>query len=198
VLDLARACRTDPGLTAAIEAALSEHAAATTATTLAAKVLQLTIPGVPDIYQGCEWLALTLVDPDNRRPVDYPDLRSRFVGLDQAGGLGAGADVSEAKVWVTSRVLRLRRERPELFGADSSYRPLESSSHLVGFVREHTDGAVATVVPRVSWTREAPSITLPDGRWTDVLSGSVHEGGPRQQSELHGHLPVAVLLRESG
>jgi (1->4)-alpha-D-glucan 1-alpha-D-glucosylmutase len=186
VLDLARACLSDAALVAQVKEVLAEHATEITATTLAAKVLQLTLPGVPDVYQGCEWLALTLVDPDNRRParfaspaVDDPD---PVLGL--------------IKQRLTRTVLRLRRDRPGLFGAEAAYRPLDSSSHLLGFVRENGDESVATVVPRVSRTREAAWIELPAGRWTDVLSGVTRDGGPHQRDELLGHLPVAVLVRE--
>ena len=70
-------------------------------------------------------------------------------------------------------------------------------SHLIGFVRENGDESVATVVPRVSRTREAGLDRAAPGRWTDVLSGVTLEGGPRQRDELLGHLPVAVLVREA-
>jgi (1->4)-alpha-D-glucan 1-alpha-D-glucosylmutase len=185
VLDLARACVSDTALTARLEQVLDEHAAEITTTTLAAKALQLTMPGVPDVYQGCEWLALTLVDPDNRRPVRF--------------GAAAADDPDPVlgliKQRMTRTVLRLRRERPALFGTEAGYRPLESSTHLIGFVREHAEEAVATVVPRNSRSREAAWIELPTGRWTDVLSGRSHDGGSQQRDELLGHLPVAVLVK---
>jgi (1->4)-alpha-D-glucan 1-alpha-D-glucosylmutase len=187
VLDLARACLSDAALVAQVKEALADHAAEIVATTLAAKALQLTLPGVPDVYQGCEWLTLTLVDPDNRRPARFASPSAD--DPDPVLGL--------IKQRLTRTVLRLRRERPGLFGAEATYRPLDSSSHLIGFVRENGDESVATVVPRVSRTREAAWIELPNGRWTDVLSGVTLEGGPRQRDELLGHLPVAVLVREA-
>src|SRR5207302_2349370 len=83
---------------------------------LAQKLLQLTMPGVPDVYQGQELPALALVDPDNRRPVDY-DLRLQ--GLGRMATRPADVD---PKLLVTAAALRLRRDRPASFGGD--YTPL--------------------------------------------------------------------------
>ena len=77
---------------------------------LGQKLLQLTLPGVPDIYQGCELVDLSLVDPDNRRPVDYDDRRARLAHVQH----GAPRDLSDEKLLVTHKALMLRREGPPL------------------------------------------------------------------------------------
>ncbi len=108
---------------------------------LAQTLIRLTSPGVPDIYQGTEIWDLSLVDPDNRRPVDY-DLRRSL--LEKARGASAsdalaGLDSGLAKIWLISRVLGVRRGRPELFGVEGTYRPLPVSgaraAHAVAFAR---------------------------------------------------------------
>ncbi|HXW43138.1 MAG TPA: malto-oligosyltrehalose synthase, partial [Streptosporangiaceae bacterium] len=124
VLDLATAIVTDTELAGQISsfvAAISPDAAVNS---LGAKLVQLTMPGVPDVYQGCELAAFSLVDPDNRRPVDYARRRVLLAALDEAGpGSTAGpGNLDAAKLHVTSRALRLRRDHPEWFAAD--YRPL--------------------------------------------------------------------------
>jgi len=92
--------------------------------------LKLTAPGIPDFYQGSELWDLSLVDPDNRRPVDY-DLRRRLLA-DLAGSLSpeairARADEGLPKLWLIRQALHLRRRRPELFGRDATYRPSRSA-----------------------------------------------------------------------
>ncbi len=91
---------------------------------LGQKLLALTLPGVPDVYQGCELVDLSLVDPDNRRPVDYADRRDRLARLRDH----PPRDLDDEKLLVTSRALRLRRELREVFGDESRYVPLESTS----------------------------------------------------------------------
>ncbi len=78
------------------------------------------MPGVPDVYQGSELWDLSLVDPDNRRPVDFAARRELLARIDD-GWLPPIDDTGAAKLLVTARALRLRRQRPELF---RSYRPV--------------------------------------------------------------------------
>ena len=162
-------------------------------TALAQKAVQLTVPGVADTYQGSELWDLSLVDPDNRRPVDY-DARRRMLVLD---GLPEVDDSGAAKLHVVSRLLRLRRDRSELFLAGSSYTPLDAGGRAVGFVR---GGQVVTVAPtrallveRHGWGDDA--VELPAGRWTDVLTGAERDGGFVRLADLLADFPVAVLLR---
>ncbi|PKI90735.1 malto-oligosyltrehalose synthase [Actinomycetales bacterium SN12] len=168
---------------------------------LSAKVLQLTGPGVPDVYQGTELWDLSLVDPDNRRPVDFAQRERMLSELDAAvaeGSLPSIDDSGAAKLLVTSRALRLRRDHPELFTA---YRPETvagpAASHAVAVDRGGLT-VVATRLPvglerRGGWGEttlmrsEMPSI--------DVLTGRRFAGGPVRLAELLEHYPVA-LLRE--
>jgi (1->4)-alpha-D-glucan 1-alpha-D-glucosylmutase len=162
---------------------------------LGQKLVQLTMPGVPDVYQGTELVDLSLVDPDNRRPVDYARRRELLARLD-AGE--APRDVDEEKLLVVSRALRLRREHPEWFGVEATYEPVPAGTdHAVAFLRS---GQVLTVATRLAaglrhgWGEEA--LELPPGPWIDVLAGASYDGGPVRYAELLGRLPVALLVRQ--
>ncbi|HYE24418.1 MAG TPA: malto-oligosyltrehalose synthase [Clostridia bacterium] len=138
-------------------------------------LLKLTLPGVPDVYQGQELLDFSLVDPDNRRPVDY-SLRQRcldqFANLDGASYLPSLAGMlhdwadGRLKLWVTHRALRARREHLELF-QDGSYVPLRANHdrerHAVAFARTHATGKAVTVVPRFSFTLMNGELAAPLG-----------------------------------
>lgn len=135
---------------------------------LAQTTLKLTAPGNPDIYQGTELWDLSLVDPDNRRPVDYGIRRRLLKELSQSRSdlpalcremLDHYRD-GRIKMWVTMRILQLRNANPELFH-HGSYVPLETSTgnrHLCAFARMRTDAAaqksqtVIVAVPRFSYT----------------------------------------------
>ena len=171
------------------------------AATLGTKLVQLTLPGVADVYQGTEVPALTLVDPDNRRPVDYAALGARLSRLDSGA---APRDLADEKLLVTSRALRLRRDLPEAFiGTRAGYTPLATSTgHAFAFART-VDGApqVVTVVTRLAIGLErlrgwaGHSIALPEGEWLDVLSDRVVTGGVQPIAPLLERLPVALLVR---
>lgn len=178
---------------------------------LAAKLLTLTVPGVPDVYQGSERWEQSLVDPDNRRPVDYAE-RREMLDSDQPAQEGGVGDDGSRKLGVVTAALRLRREQPELF---DGYAELTSqgpaADHLVAFDR---GGAItlATRLPaglaeRGGWgdTR----VALRPGRWRDVLTGTVHELAPPTDesgavsadgaaevlvADLLAGLPVALLV----
>ena len=175
---------------------LDDLAPAVRATTLAAKLLQLTLPGVPDVYQGCEAIGRFLVDPDNRRPVDFGSRQRRLAAL--VSGEVSGLD--DEKLWVTAQALRLRRASPELYGPQGSYRPLQSDSpHVLGYLRSERVATVVTRWPgtlaRTGW--QQATVELPDGEWVDVLTDERHTGGrPIDCASLLGGLPVALLLRE--
>src|SRR5579883_1115531 len=116
----------DGGFIARLEAFIAGLAPAALANSAAVTLLKLTAPGVPDIYQGSELWDLNLVDPDNRRPVDY-GLRRRL--LRELDGLGAEQIVARAgeglpKLWIIREALRVRKSHPECFGAEAGYRPL--------------------------------------------------------------------------
>ncbi|MEV8173669.1 malto-oligosyltrehalose synthase [Microbacterium sp. NPDC079176] len=169
---------------------------------LSAKLLQLAAPGVPDVYQGTELWDHSLVDPDNRRPVDFA-ARSAMLGrldADVSRGILPPIDDSGlAKMLVTSRTLRLRRDNPELF---YRYRPGgvagEASDHVVAADR----GGVLAVASRLpvglerrgGWgdtvllRRELPA--------TDAITGRRFGRGPIRLADLLDTYPVALLVDE--
>jgi len=169
---------------------------------LAACLLQLAGPGVPDVYQGTELWAHDLVDPDNRRPVDIGRRRRLLAELDD-GWMPDIDDTGAVKLLLTSRVLRLRRNRPELFAGYTALRAEGSAAdHVVAFARSGVI-AVATRLPvglvRGGGWRDT-SITLPatgGDRWRDVLSGRVVTGGEVRVAGLLHRYPVALLVAES-
>jgi (1->4)-alpha-D-glucan 1-alpha-D-glucosylmutase len=168
---------------------------------LAQVLLKLTAPGVPDLYQGSELWDLSLVDPDNRRPVDYA-LRRRLLA-ELASGLSpeailARADEGLPKLWLIRQALHLRRRHPELFARGSTYRPLPvrgaRAAHAVAFARGE---GVVTIVPRLvlrlggDWGDTV--LELPAGRWSNELTGEEVEGGERCLQGLLGRFPAALL-----
>lgn len=164
---------------------------------LSAKLIQLTMPGVPDIYQGCEGIDRSLVDPDNRRLVDFV---ARARSLQALAGEVAG-DAESQKLSVVQTALRLRRDRPDSFGAKGGFVPLRASGsnaeHAVAFVRGSDVLIVATrlaarLATEGGW--EDTSIRLPDGMWVDALGGT-HFSGDVLMSDLLEALPVALLVR---
>ncbi|HET6294617.1 MAG TPA: malto-oligosyltrehalose synthase [Kribbella sp.] len=169
------------------------------AATLGQKLIQLTMPGVPDVYQGSELIDLSLVDPDNRRPVDYRQRIERLARLDEGA---KPKDLADEKLLVTSRALRLRRQNPEAFAG--SYTPLPTSNgHAVAFARGKTAeeaGAItlATRLPvalhRLGGWGDS-TVVLPEGDWQDVLTGRPVGSGAARINELLGDLPVALLAR---
>lgn len=194
---------TDPAVRRHIEDWLGGAAREIRANTLGQKAVQLLMPGVPDVYQGTDLVDLSLVDPDNRRPVDYAERGRRLARLD-AGE--APVDLADEKLLVTTKALRLRARRPDTFvGQRAGYVPLVSSSeHGVGFRRG--DGGpddVCVVVTRLAgrladrggWGEE--SVLLPSGDWRDVLSDRVVRGGDTLLADVVpvAGLPVAVLVR---
>jgi (1->4)-alpha-D-glucan 1-alpha-D-glucosylmutase len=164
------------------------------AATLGQKLVQLTMPGVPDVYQGSEFVDLSLVDPDNRRPVDYSSRVARLARLDS----GAHPDgLADEKLLVTSRALRLRRQEAEAFAG--SYKPLPTSSgHAVAFARGDAAVTIATRLPvalhRLGGWGDS-TVVLPDGDWQDVLTGRPVGSGAARIHELLAELPVALLAR---
>ncbi|MFF9767663.1 malto-oligosyltrehalose synthase [Streptomyces sp. NPDC014636] len=154
------------------------------ANVLGTALVHLTMPGVPDVYQGTEGEYRALVDPDNRRPVVFPP---------EAPG---------EKEALTTAALRLRARRPDAFGADASYDPLAAegpaAEHCLAFARS---GEVVTAVTRLSlrlaeaggW-RET-RLPLPPGRWADVLTEGREFTGHARVADLFDRLPVVLLAR---
>lgn len=172
------------------------------AATLAMKLIQLTMPGVPDIYQGTEAVNPTLVDPDNRRPVDF---QANASTLGRVLGRSKPRSLSEEKLLVTARALHARRLHEDAFtGPDAGYQPLPSSSgHAVVFARSVADDPrVVTVATRVALDLESlggwsdHTVQLPAGSWRDVIGRTTFEGGAVSLAELLKHFPVALLVRD--
>ena len=193
----ARAILDDPVFTTDLESFLGRNqlVARGRLTSLAQTALLLTAPGIPDVYQGTELWAAMLVDPDNRRPVDFEARRSL---LDRAGALDAADVPAEAtKLWMIARILAERARRPDAF-AGGEYAPLpvtgSKSHHLVAFSR----GPLAVLVPRLvaglsdGWADT--EVELPAGPWTDVLSGRREPGGGTARvAAILERFPVAVM-----
>jgi (1->4)-alpha-D-glucan 1-alpha-D-glucosylmutase len=163
---------------------------------LGQKIVQLTMPGVPDLYQGTEMWDDSLVDPDNRRPVDLDGRQAMLDALDGALQAPAIDESGLAKLWVTSRTLRLRRDWPDLF---DRYVPVAvtgaAAAHVVAFDR----GGAITVATRLPVRLERgggwhdTAIDL-GGRVTDVISGDSFDGTVAV-AELLRDYPVALLVR---
>jgi (1->4)-alpha-D-glucan 1-alpha-D-glucosylmutase len=195
----------DDGFVAALTAFLAEHRLVERGreSSLAQTALLLTCPGVPDLYQGTELWELSLVDPDNRRPVDFA-ARARL--LAELAGTGpeaalARADAGAPKLWLIQRALAHRRRHPRGYGPGSGYQPLTVSgtkaAHAIAFTRA---GGLAVVVPRLlvrlggQWADT--TVALPDGGWVDVLTGAAVPGGRVRLADLLRRFPVAILGRE--
>ena len=158
------------------------------ANSLAAKLVAITMPGVPDVYQGSELWDTSLVDPDNRRPVDF-DHRAAVLA-------GGASDDAVDKLHVTCTALTLRRDRPELF---ATYAALSATGPAAAHVLAFDRGGAITVATRLPAGLAArggwgdTELVLPPGAWHDVLTGT--PATPRL-AELLATLPVALLVRE--
>lgn len=163
---------------------LNPHAASDA---LGQKLLALTVPGIPDVYQGTELWDDSLVDPDNRREVDYASRRSAL------------KDLQHPKIRVVTTALRLRRSRPDCF-LNGDYVPVlaagQAADHIVAFRR-----GPGILVAVTRWTVALADtgwgdtvLPLPDGSWTDRLTGAM-ASGPTSAAQLFGELPVVLLER---
>jgi (1->4)-alpha-D-glucan 1-alpha-D-glucosylmutase len=160
---------------------------------LGQKLVQLTMPGIPDVYQGTEVWEDSLVDPDNRRPVDFAAHRRLLESV--LAGPPPVDETGAAKLWVVRQALRARAEHPDLF---TTYEPVAADGpvahHLVGFDR----GGAITLATRLPVTLQAAggwhdtTVTLP-GAMVDVLTGRTFDGAVEVRDVLATY-PVALLL----
>jgi (1->4)-alpha-D-glucan 1-alpha-D-glucosylmutase len=202
--DFISALYKDPEFVADFKAFLEPLIAPARVNSLAQLLLKLTAPGVPDVYQGTELWDFSLVDPDNRRPVDY-ELRRKL--LSEIPRLNVEevwnrADEGLPKLWTIHHTLRVRRNYPHAFDERGTYTPLYASGpkacHVVSYKRGED---IVVLVPRLplklngNW--EGTSIELPVGRWRNRLTSCVLEGGPHSVSELLRLFPIALFARES-
>ena len=154
---------------------------------LGQKLLALTVPGIPDVYQGTEMWEDSLVDPDNRRPVDFKVLRTEL------------ARGQHPKIRVVAAALHARRDRPETFRA-GRYRPVlgrgAAAEHLVAFRRgDDVLVAVCRWTVRLAETGWGDTVVdLPRGTWIDRLTGRRYRE-MIAAAELFADLPVSLLER---
>lgn len=169
-------------------------------------LLKHTAPGVPDLYQGGELWDLSLVDPDNRRPVDYELRRALLEEMKQLDVRAVRARMDEGlpKLWTIHHSLCLRNERRDAFGAGAIYEPLHAeglfADSVIAYVR---GGDVITVGQRLSVRRDGEwgdtSLRLPEGRWLNRLTGErleIKDGNDVGLSALLMEFPVALLTRD--
>ena len=182
---------------------------------LAQLALRLASPGIPDVYQGCELWDFSLVDPDNRRPVDF-GLRRRLLesmrgqgppSVELAKGLVRTFADGRIKLHVTAVGLRLRRERPALF-LEGGYEPIDAPDHVVSFERAWRGQRLVCVAPRFAFKQSVGArpwalgdawgnvrLELSSGaRFENVFTGEVFEGASFPMAAVLRVFPVAWLL----
>jgi (1->4)-alpha-D-glucan 1-alpha-D-glucosylmutase len=170
---------------------------------LAQTLIKMVAPGVPDFYQGTELWDLSLVDPDNRRPVDFAH-RLRLIRRARRMNAAEALEQSDSgmpKLWMTARILAIRRERAEDFSAVSKYQPLVAQgTHLGRLLAFRRGENLIAVVPRFTTTLGGEwgdtGLPLPGGAWRNCFTDQViqREISP---AELFGSFPVALLIRDS-
>jgi (1->4)-alpha-D-glucan 1-alpha-D-glucosylmutase len=170
---------------------------------LAQTLLKCTAPGVPDIYQGAELWEHSLVDPDNRRPVDFETRAALLAELPTLGceQIMARAPQGLPKLWLIHQALQLRQRCPHAFGAKGDYSPLEATGskadHVIAFLRGES---ILTLVPRLvigldgDWGNTR--IRVPPGQWYNLLTGDTMNGGDVAVSRILSRFPVALLVQE--
>lgn len=200
VLDLVRA----------LSARITFHGAANG---LAQVLIKIASPGVPDLYQGSEVWNLSLVDPDNRRPVDYGALRALLARVETANLAELREAMSDGalKLHVVRAALRLRREQRAIF-VEGEYRPLDAGEHAIAFARIHEGRTVVCITARhgARMTGAAPAWAIgsawgergvelpPAPGYRCVISGRKVLGGARVKlAEVFADLPVALLISEA-
>jgi (1->4)-alpha-D-glucan 1-alpha-D-glucosylmutase len=186
-----------------LEKFVGDVAAAGRVNSLAQTLMKYTAPGVPDLYQGGELWDFSLVDPDNRRPVDYG---RRVALLKEMQSLAVGqvmerSDEGLPKLWVVHKALLLRKEHPDWFGPAAEYASLSVDGTERERVIAYRRGErVLAVVPRWSHAAKAwgeTAVDVPEGRWRNRLTGAECEGGRVLVDELLKTFPVALLIREN-
>jgi (1->4)-alpha-D-glucan 1-alpha-D-glucosylmutase len=166
---------------------------------LSQTLLKLTVPGVPDIYQGSDLWDFRLVDPDNRTSVDFEARRELLAKMKELKPQQVLSQWDEGlpKLWTIYRTLAFRKSHPDIFDS-GHYEPMMATgakaTHVVAFSR---GGESITIVPRLVITLDGKwddtALELPKGSWKNVLSGEVVVGGRRPLAELLGQFPVAIL-----
>lgn len=181
-----------------VERSVEHIRAAGWSNSLSSKLVQLTMPGIPDVYQGTELWDYSLVDPDNRRPVDFELRRKLLQDQDQQGPPPID-ETGAAKLRIVSRTLRTRRENPELFNA---YTSLEVSGPASDHLIAYDSGGAITLATRLPFGLEKrggwknTEVMLPKGNYRDAFTDTVFSGGAVPATDLLAAYPVALLTRE--
>ena len=190
----------NPAVTAILDGVFDQVAVPGRSNGVSAKVIALTMPGVPDVYQGSELWEQSLVDPDNRRPVDFAERRqmlARVLAGERPVLTPHVDDPGHAKLLVTQTALTLRRNQPHRFTA---YTPVHAHGPAAGHVVAFDRGGALTVATRLPVRLDARGwgdtvLSLPPGEWADLLTGREFVG-EAPLHELLAHYPVALLIRE--
>jgi (1->4)-alpha-D-glucan 1-alpha-D-glucosylmutase len=177
--------------------------------TLSQLLIKLTVPGIPDIYQGAELWETSFVDPDNRRPVDYALRAGLLRKIKEEEAIGHGAVLNfvlanrmkgAAKLFTIYRTLNYRNNHPSVFSA-GDYIPLSVKGQILAYLRRYEKSWVLVVTPLMSG--EAPqqgsiNLQLPDAApvlWTNIFTGDVFSqaDGVLELKELWSRFPIALL-----
>jgi (1->4)-alpha-D-glucan 1-alpha-D-glucosylmutase len=203
---LVHGCLADARFVEEVEGAVAPLVEPGRANALALLLWKLTAPGVPDLYQGSELWDLSLVDPDNRRPVDFERRRQLLAESEElsVAEVMGRADDGLSKLWLVRRTLSLRRRRPADLGPEGAYRPLAplgpAADHCVAYARG--DGVLA-IAPRLPLKLRAAGgwretrLPVPHAAWRNVLTDTEHAGPELDLGELLRDFPVALLERVS-
>lgn len=217
VQDFVFALMADASFSAMVDAFVDKILLPGRINSLAQVLLKLTMPGIPNIYQGTELWDLSLVDPDNRREVDF-DLRHRLLRKMQEltpEQILHHMDDGMPKLWLIQRLLHLRHTYPHLFGANAGYIPVHATGkhgqNIFSFMR---GTEILCVIPRLASTGcrtkhisegiwqpnwwEDTSLVLPPGEWSHLLDAEQYYTGRQKIQTLLGTFPVAVLVRRGG
>ncbi|HEY8944365.1 MAG TPA: malto-oligosyltrehalose synthase, partial [Polyangiaceae bacterium] len=204
VLDFARGVLADSALMESVSKFVERVLPIAWRSSLSETLILLTACGVPDIYQGSEIWDTRLTDPDNRHRVDFETLARRLETSRRAGPEEALARISEGvpKLWLIHRVLVARGQNPEWFGAEAPYVPLRARGRHAERVVAYQRGArVVGVAPRL-WSAILKQgmgdthLTLPGGRFRNVLDRDARYEGTVQLATLLERFPVALLIAE--
>ncbi len=171
---------------------------------LAMTLIKLTGPGIPDFYQGTELWNLGLVDPDNRRSVDYESRRELLAatGAIAPEQIMERSDEGIPKLWLIKQGLSLRKQHPDWFAAESNMRPLPTHGKFADSIIAFTRGdAVMTIAPRLTMRRcghwQGTEVELPAGERTNHLTGDRVRGGMTKVASLLHRFPVGLFSRSS-
>ncbi|MBN1334020.1 MAG: malto-oligosyltrehalose synthase [Synergistales bacterium] len=202
LLEFTRDTLSNPSFTGDLENFIQRLIVPGRINSLALTLLKLTLPGVPDIYQGCEIWNFRLVDPDNRGNVDFEmlsQLQRTALALEGPPDIFRD-DVGISKMWLIMKTLELRKRNTDIFGPGSGYESFQATGerarHLVSFIRGR-DCLVA--VPRLSLKRGSnwgeTFLVLPEGSWRNVFTGKETPGKRLRVDEILDSFPVALMCR---